>query len=323
MEKRYFEWVKGEDIGNIVTLVSITEEDGETFFNFDDGDRCNVKYISRMTSNKLDLRGKYMVEIDSPSNPWLMTESKPKIYNDQSMQGQVVEIPSLNDILLDCGNKVSVNESVLTEPVRPQSMKPLPKISEYGEKKSRLIRNIDEVLPSANTKKKEDIFESDDFCINENDSKEEAWEIVYADNKIVGTKKIDLSRLTKEYIGGECYYTQTYNGNTIKIPCADVLVCKNESEMQEKLDELKRGNEQHEINPVNILVRASKKHLTTISMDLDVYLPSKSMFQIASSEFEGGDEKFIDLVVKSIKYETIIDALKKSLMASYSEESDS
>lgn len=263
MEKRYFEWVKGEDVGNIVTLVSITEEDGETFFNFDDGDRCNAKYISRMTNNKLDLRGKYMVEIDSPSNPWLMTESKPKIYSDQSMQGQVVEIPSLNDILLDGGRKVSANESVLTEPVRPQSMKPLPKISEYGEKKSRLIRNIDEVLPTVNTKKKEDIFEVDEII-----SQPKAEEIVNKVEPVVETNE-------------------------------------------------------HEINPVNILVTAAKKHLTTISMDIDVYLPSKSMFQIASSEFEGGDDKFIDLVVKSIKYETIIDALKKSLKSAYLEESNS
>ena len=52
--------------GEIAILENITEFEGETFYNFDDGESCNLRFISKMTNSKIDLKNKFMVEIESP-----------------------------------------------------------------------------------------------------------------------------------------------------------------------------------------------------------------------------------------------------------------
>ena len=77
-QRRYFQWIDGEMKGDIVTLESIEEFEGETFYNFDDGESCNLRYISKMTNSHLDLKNKFMVEIESPSNPSTFETIQPK-----------------------------------------------------------------------------------------------------------------------------------------------------------------------------------------------------------------------------------------------------
>jgi hypothetical protein len=57
-QKRYFQWIDGEMKGDIVLLESIEEFEGETFYNFDDGESCNLRFISKMTNSTADLKNK-------------------------------------------------------------------------------------------------------------------------------------------------------------------------------------------------------------------------------------------------------------------------
>ena len=88
-QKRYFEWIAGEDIGNVVVLESIEEVEGEIIYNFDDGETVNQRYISPVTDNLLDLKEKVMVEVENPSNVWRLEKVQPKIYKDTSMEEAV------------------------------------------------------------------------------------------------------------------------------------------------------------------------------------------------------------------------------------------
>ena len=67
---RYFQWLQGENSGIITKLVNITEMDGEYFYNFEDGESCNLRFISQMTSSPAALKDKFMVEVDTTKDTW-------------------------------------------------------------------------------------------------------------------------------------------------------------------------------------------------------------------------------------------------------------
>ena len=135
-QKRYFQWIDGEMKGDIVLLESIEEFEGETFYNFDDGESCNLRFISKMTNSTADLKNKFMVEIESPSNPWTLEKIQPKKYIDESMKGEDIDIPSLHDILQAHGDTTNIENSdigkdKLVPPRKEQRMIDLPSIDEY------------------------------------------------------------------------------------------------------------------------------------------------------------------------------------------------
>ena len=139
-QKRYFQWIDGEMKGDIVLLESIEEFEGETFYNFDDGESCNLRFISKMTNSTSDLKNKFMVEIESPSNPWTLEQIQPKKYIDESMKGEDIDIPSLHDMLQAHGDTTNIENSDigkdrLVPPRKEQRIIDLPSIDEYRIKK--------------------------------------------------------------------------------------------------------------------------------------------------------------------------------------------
>ena len=143
---RYFEWIAGEDAGEILTLESISEIDGEIIYNFDNGDSCNQRFISKVTGSEFDLKGKFMVEINSPANPWTIEDEKSKMYSDRSMS-EPVEIPSLKDVVSN-GQGIS-SGIVLVPPKGKQRLVELPSIEEYEIVPETLVQQpvIDEPAP--------------------------------------------------------------------------------------------------------------------------------------------------------------------------------
>ena len=144
-QRRYFQWIDGEMKGDIVTLESIEEFEGETFYNFDDGESCNLRYISKMTNSQLDLKNKFMVEIESPSNPWTFETIQPKKYIDESMKGEDIDIPSLHDILQAHGDTTTIENSdigteKLVPPRKEQRLIELPSISDFAVKSDPIIQ---------------------------------------------------------------------------------------------------------------------------------------------------------------------------------------
>jgi hypothetical protein len=135
--QRYFQWINGDNKGTVCVLDYIIQIDGELYYQFTDGERCNIEFISQMTDNVSNLRGKLMVEIDSLTNPWEFYTVESKIYKDQSMTDEEEnEIPTLHDILQAHGQSSEVTNSDLgTEkiraPKRKQNIVPLPNPDDY------------------------------------------------------------------------------------------------------------------------------------------------------------------------------------------------
>lgn len=94
---RYFQWLQGENVGTVSKLLNITEMDGEYFYNFEDGEVCNMRFISPMTSSTGMIKDKFMVEIASPNDPWITETIETGFFKD-AMTQEGVEVPPLEDI---------------------------------------------------------------------------------------------------------------------------------------------------------------------------------------------------------------------------------
>lgn len=140
-QRRYFQWLDGENAGQVETLEDITCTDGEYFFNFKSGEACNQRFISQMTRNAADLKGKVMVEIANPSDTWKFETIKmgKYTYMDPAAGEQTVDVPPLEDITGASGNGNSLNidrskigEKRYTPPRYRGNMLPLPSYDEYN-----------------------------------------------------------------------------------------------------------------------------------------------------------------------------------------------
>ena len=74
-----------------------------------------------------------------------------------------------------------------------------------------------------------------------------------------------------------------------------------------------------EADPVRILAKTCKKHPTEINLTLNINLPSKSIYNIAESEFEDGGKNFVDCLVEDIDITEIVKSLSVALRQAYAE----
>lgn len=73
-------------------------------------------------------------------------------------------------------------------------------------------------------------------------------------------------------------------------------------------------------DPVYILMSKSKKRDAEISMEINITLPSKSLYDIANSSFEDGGTKFIEYIIQDIETDVILLAIKKAIKNLYEED---
>lgn len=134
---RYFQWLQGENTGIITKLVNITEMDGEYFYNFEDGESCNQRFVSQMTSSTAALKDKFMVEVISPNDPWRVEQIGTGLFTD-AMSQENVDVPPLEDITGASGNgnlidisKSAVGTMKFIAPRYKGPMYELPSLDEY------------------------------------------------------------------------------------------------------------------------------------------------------------------------------------------------
>lgn len=131
--RRYFQWLVGDDRGKVVEFIDITQEDGEYFYNFDDGESCNMSYICPATNDKNMLKGKAMVEVPGPHNAWKFEEIKTGSFT--TADDEHIVVPPLEDIIGQ-SNDGNVESAVGTmRLIAPKSNPikgmPLPSVREY------------------------------------------------------------------------------------------------------------------------------------------------------------------------------------------------
>ena len=273
---RYFQWLQGENSGIITKLVNITEMDGEYFYNFEDGESCNLRFISQMTSSPAALKDKFMVEVVSPNDPWRVEQISTGFFKD-AMSQENVDVPPLEDITgaSGNGNSIDISKSAVgtMKYVAPRYKGPM-----YE-------------LPSL-----------DDYF--------------YEDNSTAPVKKHKLDGATAIF------------KKTVPEPAPEPEVTIPSTPPPVITPEYIRPTvettyeEPSTSDPVRILAKTSKKRDTDIDLTISIKLPSKSVYTIASEEFEDGGSKFINYLIEGIDINSIISELRNALTAAY-ESSDS
>lgn len=268
---RYFQWLQGENSGIITKLVNITEMDGEYFYNFEDGESCNLRFISQMTSSPAALKDKFMVEVVSPNDPWRVEQISTGLFKD-AMSQENVDVPPLEDITgaSGNGNSIDISKSAVgtMKYVAPRYKGPM-----YE-------------LPSL-----------DDYF--------------YEDNSIAPVKKHKLDGATAVF---KKTAPEPAPEPEVAIPSTPPPVVTPEyirPTVETTYEEPSTSD------PVRILAKTSKKRDTDIDLTISIKLPSKSVYNIASEEFEDGGSKFINYLIEGIDINSIISELRNALTAAY------
>lgn len=280
--KRYFEWLDGELKGEVSILESITEFDGETFYNFEE-DSCNLRYISKMTSNVLDLRGKIMVEVENPHNIWTFRPISTSVPKDVRCDGNE-EIPTLHDIIHSDGStieKSNYGSDELVPPRRPQTLRNLPDPKDYKAEDP----VIEDPAPDVPTQAQDDVPAP--VQVQEPELRED----------------VVMSEGPEE----TAHQAFQYDGIDLMMP-----ECDAESTSVSVFNNIQPKS------PVEILVGKCKKHEYSIPLEITANLPAKALYDIANEEFENGGDAFINCIVSEIDISDIISALKDALKSAYS-----
>lgn len=250
--ERYFQWLVGDLSGTVEVLDKIRQEDGEYFYDFKSGESCNLRFISKITTDPMSIRDMFMVEVISPNDIWKFETIMPKKRQimDPEAGETTVEVPPLEDITAAAGTGSSIN----------------------------------------------------------------------VEHSKVGTTK---------------FIAPKYNGPMFDLPSFDDYM-KDDEEVQVKQEtpvvkpaeepvkpavetptETPKISSVAETDPVRILAKTCKKHPTEIKLSLTVNLPSKSIYQIADSEFDNGGKNFVDCLVENIDITEIVRSISNALHNAY------
>ena len=140
--------------------------------------------------------------------------------------------------------------------------------------------------------------------------------------------------IEKSKLGTKKYRAPRYKGPFYDLPNIDDYMIDEEIPAPKKPEIKQAQREEPEIpaptttpkisavseaDPVRILAKTCKKHPTEINLTLNINLPSKSIYNIAESEFEDGGKNFVDCLVEDIDITEIVKSLSVALRQAYAE----
>ena len=281
--KRYFEWIDGEQQGIVETLNNITCVDGEYFYNFASGEACNARFISRMTRTPGDLRGKVMVEIMSPNDPWTFKEVGMGKFKDSN--DNIIEYPPLEDITGASGQGESLDVSQ----------------SALGKKKKVPPRYSGELLPLPSI---DDYFVDEEANLPKTTRPRPTPAPVQKPAPPVQAPAPDPEPQPAPAPVPQVQPAPVPQQATVKEP-----------ENVFAYQQIER--EHNDAGPVEIVAKACKKVPTDINLTITLDLPGKSVFDMVNTEFENGGPIFVDYLISKIDINSIIRSLRDSILDAY------
>lgn len=282
MTQHYYQWLPGtENEGQVVRLTNAYVEDGEIYYEFDNGDICCEEYIAPFTLDKNNLKGKMLVEIVNPNFKWKFEEIKSKTsasYADIEHQGGgEFEVPCINDYI------------------------------QSGENINSKVGTFNIIAPKTKIKSIEPVNYKDYMSMND---LETLGLIEKQDINVSISKETNVSGVTEINSNIEHIVNLTEELVTYDKFAPMATFCKN-------TEEKTVINNTNDNDPIAILVNTSLKYPSSVSIDLDIDLPAVSLFKTVSENFENGSSKFIEHIIKHIDYSIITESLKEGLLNAY------
>lgn len=304
-KERYYQYLKGDNVGNVTTLDFIDDSDPEmTIFNFKDGFKCNQDLIAKINDKNAFNSPAILAEVESPNNIWTISkhEASPdnkKVYTKDGQQVEIVDPYFFNKDGSSIHQKTSKMTAAPPKPTRVTLpdlktfyVSYVPEEDEENEKQE----DIQEV------KQEEPVLEEFSSTLIEKPTT--------ATIKCIKPKQsngpIDIDKLDE----GEVEYSK--DDKTVKL---------NSKEIFEKAFDKKIQEEEFNNSPISIMLKNCKKKNIEIGLKLGMSLPDKSIYQVIKSNFpEGWDLSFIKKVVNDIDVDDIRNSLISSLKDFYDKE---
>lgn len=147
--------------------------------------------------------------------------------------------------------------------------------------------------------------------------KNEAGELVCVVPKLEGVKKIipipPKPNLAKFGFTESENITDTYNNESNTSISTEIIP-------EQSIQQNNSNNPIIETNPLEVLMCNAKKHLTNINMDIEITVPSKSLYNLIINEFDDKySDLFFDYIINNIDINAIKNALKMGLKNAFSQ----
>lgn len=147
--------------------------------------------------------------------------------------------------------------------------------------------------------------------------KNEAGELVCVVPKLEGVKKIipipPKPNLAKFGFTESENITDTYNNESNTSISTEIIP-------EQPAQHNNSNNIITETNPLEVLMCNAKKHLTNINMDIEITVPSKSLYNLIINEFDDKySDLFFDYIINNIDINVIKNALKTGLKNAFSQ----
>ena len=316
-EKKWFQHLSKEQLGNVVQLTGIEEDDDMILFHFSDGSKCNVEFIGALNDTKAFENNMVMAEISDPKNVWTFTEKiiVPKTKRAIDQDGQEWEIPDpYYDPKGEKGPQKEVKK-VVGIPPRAVSRTKLEKFGiSLGEQEPVVAVSEPKILNA-----QEAIIEAKMVHENEQNA-------LPLDNTIRGEHAvIRPSYLELNPIVGGTWTVDVEKIKEIQITNGSKNVLVNTSEVFERFSEdnkpIEDTKKKYENDPIYILVEKCKKKEAQINISVNAALPGKSIYNLIKDEYDEEDlSTFFDILIDNLDTQIIKDSIKKALVEAYSKE---
>ncbi len=283
--KRYFQWITGDDFGKVETLAGIRYEKGEYFLDFDSGDSMNMRFVAAMTNDPNSLHNRFLVEIKDPYDRWGRDVKKPRVETVGDADGNdiTVEIPPIDDIVGATRNGDG-DYTIGQSSVGKVTLLP-PKFRgpflPLPDPADYFAEENERKITAMRERRR-----PDDTC----SAAPEPEKIVVQKSESAAVIEPPAELKTMDGSG---------KSTVIKAP-TDVI---------------------SESDPVWILVNSSKKTAASMDVTIEIGLPSKDLYKLVSTQFDGGADKFEKIIrkyiVDSLTTGPAAEQIVKSVMEEY------
>lgn len=297
MAEKYFQYLKGENRGNVVKLKEIDDTMPDMIlYVFDDGFRCNEEFIAPL--NEWDVLNKIMAEVESPTNVWKFQEKilTPENKEAFAKDGQAYEAPDPYFVGKN-GEELSKSkkEIILTHPRRTPFPPKAEELNEFYISYKEKLKN-QEVAPTETSKAEEEIKDVSE-AINNALFFGDVERVVHIPERM----KFNVENQSEVIsVTGECIF--------------DFL----KSLQLSQNDFVKALSNESFENKATALYKSCIKKPATVLLKVSLELPTPQLFKTIKENYPGDiHEKFIDNIINDIDIDELKEQLKNGLFEIY------
>lgn len=354
-KQKLYQYLQGEKQGKIVSLTGVENEDNVTYLTFDDGGRCNVEFVAGLNNSRAYNEGKFIAEVCDRNNIWTFEK---KIVKDDVRYGTLKdtgEIVAGWDPYThgkDGGeNKARVSVTAfpprhtVTRDEMESGAKRLQELGispdtpgyEEGMKSLTMPSQMDlqnKVMGNGLQVERSGAYSYDHVRSEVYDEKgnflgKTTMNLDSATVKAPSAKDLaQYQRATEIYIPEDINESVSEPETVQQSQATQPLIVEKTDNITQKVEHIEEvrntmieqtvETKLNTASPIYSIVSKCKKKAVKIPLELEINIPSKSIFNLINDEYdEESVDEFFDIILAEIKTDDIKKCLREALYESY------